>query len=208
MALPHASNEPESLSLAMGEIKGRSGQRYLVLSDQGLSPAHRSAGCLLEPEIGDQVLLLLAEDQPLYILHVLRRGRQENTARISVEAPELKVASLSLTLSARDFLKLEAADLKVEALRGQARCGELSYQGGCLTARIGHVKTWANFLETRAERLIERVQRSYRQVEEFEETKVGRLRLLVRDLFFLGSRNTTLKSEEQTKIDGEKIQLG
>jgi hypothetical protein len=202
------SNESTSLNLAMGKIKGRADRHYLVLTEHGLSKADRSAGCLLEPEVGDLVLLLMTDDPADYVLHVLERGQKDEPARLSVEAPELKLAAQTLNFSGQKSIKLTTEDFEANALRGRTRCGELAFEGGCLSARIGRVQTWARFVENTAERLIDRMQRCYRHVEEFEESNVGRFRLLVKDLFFLGSKNATLKADGQVKIDGDKIHLG
>lgn len=208
MPTPVLQLESSPIKLALGEIKGYAQPYYLVLADSSLRRAVRSAGCLLEPEIGDRILILITNLEAAYILHVLERGHQKAPARLSVESPELQLLAPSMAITARDSIAFTASQVNLEAVRGHAKFGEFSFFGGLLIAQAGRIKLLARFLETTAERMLERLKRSYRQVEHFEEKRIGRWRVLVEDIFHLSSRDTTLKAEDQVKIDAEKIHLG
>ena len=45
-------------------------------------------------------------------------------------------------------------------------------------------------------------------VEDFEESKIGRLRLMVKGMFSVQSKDATIKAEKAVKVDGEKIYIG
>lgn len=59
-----------------------------------------------------------------------------------------------------------------------------------------------------ATRLVERTRDAFREAQDLAQTKVGRARTLVRDVFSLQSKRSVLVSEEDTSIDGRKILLG
>ena len=84
----------------------------------------------------------------------------------------------------------------------------MRFSGVSLSTSWRTIKLAARNIDTVAERLIQKVKRSYRTVDEFEESKIGRLRLLVSNRFFLKSKNTTVLADETVKMDGKKILLG
>jgi hypothetical protein len=80
--------------------------------------------------------------------------------------------------------------------------------GSMLLSKWDKVKTVAKSIEASADRWIQRLIRSYRFVEEFEESKINRLRYLVKGMCSIKSKKTSIISEESVKIDGSKIMLG
>lgn len=62
--------------------------------------------------------------------------------------------------------------------------------------------------ELTATRLVEKTRDAFRDTSELAQTRVGRARLLVSDVYALFSRRTTMVSNEETSIDGSKILLG
>lgn len=113
-----------------------------------------------------------------------------------------------------------AADLRIAAPAGrvvvEARDGvELAAGGARLgvapervsldapTARVA-VGEWT----LRAGRVIERVGDAYRTVDGLVETRAARLRTIVAGTLELLGRRTTIHSEKDTCIDGERVRLG
>ena len=196
------------MTLLEGEMKGRSGDDYMIVTDLGMAHASRAVGCLVEPEPGDGVLAALAEDGRAFILTVLTRSGNNRDVRISVEAGSIALEAENISIGPRAGLALSAPDLTVEAERGKARIGALAAEGDSLESRFTSLATIADTMETVSGRVIERIGRLYRRVLEFEESKVSRMRLLVEGLFFLSAKNSSIRSEERIKIDAEKIHLG
>jgi hypothetical protein len=69
-------------------------------------------------------------------------------------------------------------------------------------------KLFVGKIETVAVRIMERAKNVYRQVEELQQTRANRVRTLVEGTYQLNSETTTIKSEKNVNIDGEKIHLG
>jgi hypothetical protein len=57
-------------------------------------------------------------------------------------------------------------------------------------------------------RLTQRANNVFREVDNLEQLSAGRITTTVRERFALRSRRTTLRSDEDTSIDGKSIHLG
>jgi hypothetical protein len=89
------------------------------------------------------------------------------------------------------------------------RAGETS---SVLATRIvqtaSHIAQQAERVEVTAARLVERTRDVYREATDLMETRAGRARTLVSDVYSLLSRRTTMASKEDTTIDGKRVLLG
>jgi hypothetical protein len=55
---------------------------------------------------------------------------------------------------------------------------------------------------------MERVKRHYRRVEEFEDSRIGRITMWVNDLFSVKSKSTAIKSKDRVEVSADRILLG
>jgi hypothetical protein len=62
--------------------------------------------------------------------------------------------------------------------------------------------------ELTAERLIEKTKDSFRDASDLAQTRVGRLRTIVKDVLSTHARRTVIVSTDDTAIDGKKVLLG
>ena len=69
-----------------GQILDVKGERFVVRTDDFDVSAERAASCLLLPRCGDEVLLVLHDGGPGFILAVLK----QQTARCGEESPRRK----------------------------------------------------------------------------------------------------------------------
>jgi len=74
--------------------------------------------------------------------------------------------------------------------------------------RSSEVVVAAGKLELRAQRILERAEEVYRDVEGLLQVKVGRLRSMITDTFHLRAKRTRIVSEEDTSVDGKRVLLG
>ncbi len=101
-------------------------------------------------------------------------------------------------------------DIEIEAQ------GNLTQRAGqtasVLATRIvqtaSHVAQQAERIEVTAARLVERTRDVYREASDLMETRAGRARLLVSDVYSVLSRRTAMASKEDTTIDGKRVLLG
>ncbi len=93
----------------------------------------------------------------------------------------------ALELRARDRVTIESDELVVRAKRSELSVG-----------------SW----ELRAERIVERARDVFRDVERLMETRARRARTIVDRLLELSARRTSIRSSEDTSIDGKRVLLG
>jgi uncharacterized protein (DUF2345 family) len=62
--------------------------------------------------------------------------------------------------------------------------------------------------ELTAARLFERTRDAYREASGLMQAQAGRARTIVKDVYALYSRRTSMESTEETRVDGKKILLG
>ncbi len=206
-----ASRCQEELSLKTAEVKIRSGEDYIVLLDQRPERGRRAAGCLLEPEAGDTVLVAAPfsrADGPVFILSVLTRGIPEGEARISTPRSILSLEGAAMRIRATGELAVSAPQVTLTAAVGRAAIAACVVNGEVLENRFRKITTVARAIETICERMVARLDRSYRFVRDFEETRMGRMRAIVTDLFHLTAKNVSVRAEKRLKMDAEKIHLG
>jgi Protein of unknown function (DUF3540) len=86
---------------------------------------------------------------------------------------------------------------------------------GAVTVAIRQLDATADTITQRveryqldADRIVERTRDSFREVRDLAQQRVGRLRTLVSDLCSIDARRTTIRSEEDTSIDGKRVLLG
>jgi len=86
---------------------------------------------------------------------------------------------------------------------------------GTLTQRAEKIATSAvemlqtvERLETRATRLFEHTRDTFRETANLLQTRAGRARTLVRELFSVNAGRTSLASSEETSIDGSRVLIG
>lgn len=206
----HAGNE-----LAAGTVRMAGNDSIVVEIPGCLLPARTAASCLVRPEIGDRVLVFRDPGGEGYVLAVLARASEEpvtlgfergvtldaGAGPFAVDAPEIR-------FEASERISLAGPELAVRAERGTAAVDTLAIRGRKLDAAWEQVRSTIRFLDEIRERVVQKIDRCYRTVTEFEESRIGRLRMIVEGRFALRSKQATLTAEEAVKIDGEQIHLG
>lgn len=224
--------------LATGTVCGRAGAWFFMREndraiDDDAAPqdlrAQLAPSCLLQPEIGDVVLLCLAPEMPStavrngthalpcrqHILAVLSRVDAAQSSvmlpggvRFATQAGSLRVEGHEIELAASAALKARTPQLTIEAVRGDLRFGHANASAGSITACIGELQLFARKLATQVDRLLLKARNSFRTVAELDDLHAGRTRWEVDGHAQLHARQTTLLAEGVVKIDGQRIDLG
>lgn len=98
--------------------------------------------------------------------------------------------------------------VNVRATRSEAIIGDLTIAARTVATTADRVVVTAVHYEVMAERLVERSKDAFREVFDLAESRFGRLRSLVKDVYSLSSRRTVMTSTEDTNIDGKRVLLG
>lgn len=178
--------------------------------------ARRATSCLLDPVLGDRVLLVLFGDGSAFVLAVLERT-EEGPATASMDRDlTLRVPGGSLNLVAKDGVgivstgdvSIVGASLDVKAGEGRVSLERLTVLGRQLLAEVTSVKLVAGAVDTVLDRWVQKVKRAYRTVEELDQVRAKRIDYSAEKTMHLDAENTLVTASELVKLDGEHIHLG
>lgn len=103
---------------------------------------------------------------------------------------------------------IAAPELEVRSRRARITAGLAEAVVREIKTSATRIETAATTMETQAERISVRAKSMAEDVAELLETKAGRIRSLVRGAFTLRSKSTSLKSKDDTAVDGRRVLLG
>lgn len=178
--------------------------------------ARRAKSCLVEPEVGDDVLVAFGRGGRAFILAVLEREEGSKTT-LSVDGDlDLKVeqgrfgvrAARGLSLTSGDELSLLGRALNVSALEGKVFVEKLHHIGSRLRAEVEAIKTVGTVCDSVFERVSQRVKRSFRTVEDIDQLKAKKIDYAAESTMALRAENAVVHAEEIAKVDAKQIQLG
>lgn len=202
-------------SVKITMVTGRADEWFFV-QDLSVRRVKRAVSCLVEPEVGDLVMLCEApSEQCSFILSVLAKSDPEcgrmclpGGVTLQTEGKQLTVQADGIDLKSRETIGLSTVHLDVNA--------------AAATMRVGHFQTWADTVETTADRvtvlaktltqqlgrMITRVRESWRKVEGLDETQAARIRVYVEGSHQLDAEHVTVNAEGFVRVDGKSINIG
>ncbi|WP_250469825.1 MULTISPECIES: DUF3540 domain-containing protein [unclassified Caballeronia] len=211
-------------------VTGRA-DKWLFL-DGFIERALRAESCLLEPETGDLVLVCPALPALAalpdaagkaasmcvpYVLAVLTRAPSAMAtatltlpggARLNTADGELRVHAARIALDGSECVSARTRALSFESVTTELVTQQATTRIGVLDAGIGRMTMAAKSLVSTIGRLLQRSQESTRWVEGTDELRTGSARWRVEGHAHFHTRHTTMQSDEMTRIDGSKIELG
>lgn len=211
-AEPRVVTEPPALALSDGttlrvhddaaEIRDPEG-RLLVRYANGSAEIAVPAGNLTLAAPDGRVVVRAGRDITLEAARDVeqRAGRNVTvTAGSEGASPQVRVGASATEVDTPRF------ELRTEA--GRVEAGEVTViaQRIATTAKI--VVQQVERLEVTATRIVERSRDTFREATDLLQTRAGRARTLIQDVYALYSRRTTMDSKEDTSIDGKRVLLG
>lgn len=199
-----------------GTVVSRSNDAFLVASGQGVIRATRAAGCLLEPDVQDRVLLAVLADGSAWVLSVLERntGQEPHTAA-TIRLPDHSVlAADTLNLAARDLrcdaenLTLKADEVGIEGTRVQVKGSLLCLGGKLLSQTFEAMHTVAKHSSEHILHVKKRYTELRERVYGLADRKAGRMRLESEESLRIRAAQADIKAETVLDLDAEHIRLG
>lgn len=187
-----------------------------VRTPSGVCGARRAVSCLVEPEVGDRVLVATDEEGQAFVLAVLER-RAGAALRLGAEADVTwhvpggrfsVAAARGIDLVTAGEAAVAAGALKVTAADAKLRLDEVSFLGRLVQAQAETVKLVAGALDHTLERFWQRVKRSYRFVAEQDHVRAGHLDYAAKENAHLRGKNTLLTAQQLVKVDAGQVHLG
>lgn len=185
-------------------IAVRSGSEELV--------ARRALSCLVEPSIGDSVLVATDADVT-WVIAVLDRPRSAN-ATLSVPG-ELTLHGRVVNIRARDELRLTSqrvsllgAALDLTATASNFLFEKVRARSLAIECEVGVAKVLASTIETIAERLTEKVESALRVVTGRDQLRAEHIDHAAEKNAVLRGENAIVTAEDLVKMDGKQIHVG
>ncbi len=213
-ATKRGAEESEFL-LESGSVLLTDGSTSVVRTRVGDVRATRAESCLVEPAARDLVLVAHSDGEA-YVLAVLKRD-QPGAMRIASDAPieivsrsgdVALVAAGDVAVLAGKSTTVTTPKLEVQAAKGRARIDDFGFVGKVATVGVTMLKTVAESAERTAGRLVERLGRSYRFIEETENVRARDIDMRTEANLQLRGEHTVVMARKIVKVDGTQIHMG
>jgi hypothetical protein len=186
-----------------------------VLVADEIVAAKRATSCLLEPAIGDRVLVS-RHGAEAFVLAVLERETGEATVRlgsaVSLEVDERNrvevVGAEELHLNARNVVSASADELRVRADRAGVLVRTVEMVGRSLETSFDKVVGLSRVVETLADDLRTTVKRSLRMVTELDQTRAAIIDTRAEGPISIHGENTFVTARQIAKIDSGQVHIG
>jgi len=201
-------------SLESGTIVDRSGRELRVRADGADFSAARAKSCLVDPEVGDAVLVARTAAGS-WVLAVLEGAREatslvaEGDLEIRSRAGRIRIGSdVGVEMTSPAEVSVVAARFGLHAVDASAVFERMTLIGAKLRADVGAVKTIAGAIDSVVERVTQRAKRVYRYVEEFDQLRSAHIDYAAKGIACVRGENTVMTAGECVKIDGEQVHIG
>ncbi|MGE0787639.1 MAG: DUF3540 domain-containing protein [Sandaracinaceae bacterium] len=200
-----------------GRVVSADGDRLEIETSAGTLLARRAASCLLEPRIGDEVLVAVGARGESYVTAVLTRS-EASPATLSAPGEGLEViaprgrltfvAPEGVELVGGKALRLSAEEVAVHAREGTIAIGRMLVQGKEALVHVPALKGVFDKVETTANRVMQRAKRSFRVIEETDTTRAGDIDTRAENGFVLRAKDALMNARRLVKMDAEQIHIG
>jgi hypothetical protein len=206
---------PPDVRMTFGRIEARDGSGLVVRVGTEVVEALRAKGCLVEPQVGDTVLVARS-DGNAFVLSVLV-GATEGESVVAVEG-DLTLRSTKgriavvgnegVNVTSGGEVAVNAPKLTARTMTASLFADTLSYLGRKVEAHVDRVKVVGQVLETAIDNVSSRVKHSFRVVEEIERVKAKEVHVNAEATLNMHGKNTVMTAEKLVKLDGEQICIG
>ena len=201
----------------VGTVVELDGDELVVATTGGRYRSRRALSCFLAPQLDDEVLIASHPTAGVYILAVLERTTDEGLA-LEVDGDlALRVADGKLTIAAAGGVDVVSSEevsmtstkrVTLRAPEGRVFFDRLAYLGRKVVAETEQLKTFATAVETVAERVVERLGRSYRFIEKLDHLRAKNIDHAAEENLRLRGENTLVTANQIAKVDADQIHLG
>jgi hypothetical protein len=192
------------------------GSTFVVAAEGRERRARRATSCLLEPAVGDLVLLATLPHGQSYVLAVLEREEGAPASLVSEGDLHIKVKRGDLGLAAEGGVRVCAgkeasvvsAAVQLRAADGHVAIDRLTYFGTFLRASVQRAKVFGQSFDATLERVSQRAKRAYRFIEEAEHVRAERIDYAAKSALRLHGETVVVTAEHLAKVDGDQIHVG
>jgi hypothetical protein len=179
--------------------------------------AIRSSGCLLDPRIGDQAVVLLPNSPVPVILAIIDSSSCLDKPR-SMSFPggvSILVSGGELSIRAPEGMSITSGPMEVKGEMCQGIFSELkisgetlSFSGGVLSFVARRITAIGRSIERVAEWLSDRAHMSNRTIDTIDRSVSGQTHIESETVVSIQSETTLIRSQDLVKIDSDQIHIG
>lgn len=200
-------NPPQNPANLEGYVQGGKNNSWLVTTSQGLIRATQAFSCLIQPVLGDKVLL-----QPVgehwYLLAILER---QQPLPMQLNARN----GLHINLGGKDchwqhvgHWQLNAEHTSIRTHQAELTTQTAQVHGRQLTQHWQQVRNLIQDLWHSGQTVWQQVRQSISRVDEVEQKDCGHQIQRVRGNMTLHSEQGSITSSKDLRIDAERIHMG
>lgn len=211
--------------LVQGVVGAVEGRNIVVEFGGEFRACRRAAGCLLDPQEGDIVLVSLmsllsffpAEEEHSYVLTVLERAAEHDPVTLTLhDGALLKAENGRISMQAIHGISLNtpgSVDLSGEridliAKEGRWLIGSLALYGTKFEAVWKECSKTVGYMQSYCTTWVQHLGDSFRHVRNLDETHAANVRTLASESLYAQGKFVNHTASEVVKIDGREVHLG
>ena len=195
-----------------GVVKRAIDGRIVVAIDGQEIVARRAFSCLLEPMVGDNVLVV-DENETTWVIAILERECSDD-GTVSIPG-ELTLKGISVHVAASDRLSLTGCRVSIVGQLFEAAGAttqllfeRLRVRGVVADSELGTARVVASSIETIADRLSERLRNAFRFVTGRDQLRAEHIDHAAEKNAVLRGENTVISAEDLVKMDAKQVHVG
>jgi hypothetical protein len=200
---------------ASGVVIARDGRSVRIARRGRISAARVAFGCIVQPEPGDHVLTSIA-DGTIWVTSVLERSSETpmrlwaegDVSIVSTGGDVSLTAAQSINLDATQRARLAAAEIDLHASVARFVLGELLQVGRRASLLVGKIRHVSELIETFAEHVLTRAQRSSRFVEESDQIRAGDIDHRAESTLQMRAETLLMTADVVARVDADQIHMG
>jgi hypothetical protein len=200
---------------ASGVVIARDGRNVHIARGGRISEARVAFGCIVQPEPGDQVLISIV-DGTIWVTSVLERSSEApmrlwaegDVSIVSMRGDVSLMAAQSLNLDAAKRARLAAAEIDLHASVARFVLDELLQVGRRASLLVGKIRHVSELIETFAEHVLTRVQRSSRFVEGSDQLRAGDIDHRAESTLQMRAETMLMTADVVARLDADQIHMG
>ncbi|RKP52333.1 DUF3540 domain-containing protein [Trinickia fusca] len=188
---------------------------FVVACEGAKLRCRRAFSCLVEPRIGDRVVISSVDRRAVYVTSILERSNADGVyirvrGDLVLDATQnvyLKSGD-ALCLTSHKQLSIETKQLTMSSLDASLSSDRTTLTSTELRGRLGKVRVIGKVLEMVMDHIAQSCRSSFRSVETVEHLRASHIDHAASGNMRLHAKNTVLTAEHLSKIDAGQIHLG
>ncbi len=193
----------------------RDGQDVRIARDGCISEARVAFGCVVQPEVGDRVLTADA-DGTVWIISVLERcsdapmrlWAEGDVSIVSMRGDVSLMTARTLNLDAGKRARVTAPEIDLHAGVARFVLDELVQVGRKASLLVAKVRYVGELVETFAEHVLTRAQRSSRFVEGSDQLRAGDVDHRAESTLQMRAETVFMTADKIVRVDADQIHMG